>query len=254
MKSWRLIAIGLCAYALALIAFAPATLIDASLERATEGRLRLTEARGTIWSGAGQLDIRGANRRSGIAKSIAWRVRPAYLLLGQLRCEVELDQAAKRFALTISAGRVELAEADISLPAAALSLGVPRLAPLGLTGDVLLHIARLSIGRAAIQGNAVLQWNAAGSTFAPVSPLGDYELRFEGEGNTVRATLRTLQGPLQLDGKGSWTSGSNPEFLCNARVPPQHLQKLAPLLRMISVERGEGNFELQLKQKDWGSS
>lgn len=254
MKLWRLVAIGLCVYALALIAFAPATLIDSSLERATEGRIRLSEARGTIWSGAGLLDMRGANRRGSVAKSIAWRVLPAYLLLGQLRCEVEFDQAAKRFPLTVSPGRIELADADISLPAASLGLGVPKLAPLGLTGEVLLHIARLSIARDAVRGNASLQWTGAGSAYAPVSPLGDYELRFDGDGTTVRASLRTLQGPLQLDGNGSWTSGSNPEFLGNARVPPQHLQQLAPLLRMMSVERGEGNFELQLKKKDWGSS
>ena len=87
----------------------------------------------------------------------------------------------------------------------------------------------------------------SGSAFTRVSPLGDYELRFEGEGATVRASLRTLQGPLQLDGQGSWTRGANPEFLGTARIAPEQRQQLAPLMRMIAVERGEGNFELQLK-------
>jgi len=45
----------------------------------------------------------------------------------------------------------------------------------------------------------------AGSTLSPVSPLGDYELRVDGAGRTVRA-----------------------------------------ILRLIAVERSEGNFELQL--------
>jgi len=246
VKRWQLLGFGLGVYALGLIAAAPATLIDAGLEQATAGRLRLADARGTIWSGAGLLDIRDSNRRGGVAKSIAWRVLPTYLLLGQLRCEIALDQTARRFPVTISLRRFELSDADIGLPAEALGLGVPKLAPLGLTGDVLLHIARLSIGRNTIQGNATLQWKAAGSAFAPVSPLGDYELRIDGDGATLRATLRTLQGPLQLDGQGSWTRGRNPAFLGSARVPPQHLQQLAPLLRMIAVERGAGNFELQL--------
>jgi len=80
-----------------------------------------------------------------------------------------------------------------------------------------------------------------------VSPLGDYELRLEGEGPAGRATLHTLQGPLRLDGKGSWMHGDSPAFLAMARVPPQHQQQLAPLLRLIAVERGDGSFELQLK-------
>jgi general secretion pathway protein N len=246
VRRWALIALGLGAYALGLIATAPASLIDARLEEASEGRLRLAEAHGTLWSGTGQIEMRDRMRQSGIAKSITWQVLPAYLLRGQLRCEIGLDLASKRFPVTISRTRIEVADADINLPAAALGLALPKLAPLGLTGEALLHVARLSFGRSAIQGNATLQWRSAGSAFTRVSPLGDYELRLEGEGAAVRASLRTLQGPLQLDGQGSWTSGGGPVFVGTARVPPQQRQQLEPLLRMIAVEREEGRFELQL--------
>jgi general secretion pathway protein N len=246
MKRWSLLAIGLGAYALALIATAPATLVDAVLQGASHGRLRLAEAHGTLWSGSGQIEIRDTGSRTGIAKSLAWRVVPESLLRGHLICEVELDQSATRFPVTLSLSRIELANADISFPAAVLGLGVPKLAPLGLTGDVLIHVASLSITRDAMEGNATLQWRAAGSTLTPVSPLGDYEVRLDGEGMTVHAFLRTIEGPLQLDGKGSWTHGDNPAFLAMARVPPQHQRQLAPLLRLIAVERGEGRFELQL--------
>jgi general secretion pathway protein N len=246
MKRWSLLAIGLGAYAVVLVATAPATLVDAGLQRASHGRMRLAEAQGTLWSGSGQIEIRDTGGRTGVAKSFAWRVVPESLLRGHLVCEVELDQSARRFPVTISLSRIELANADISLPATVLGLGVPKLAPLGLTGEVLIHVASLSIARDAMQGNATLQWRAAGSTLAPISPLGDYEIRLDGEGMTVHAFLRTIEGPLQLDGKGSWTQGGNPAFLAMARVAPQHLQQLAPLLRLIAVERGEGRFELQL--------
>lgn len=254
MKFWGLLegkvgvcAVGLGAYALALIATAPATLADAGLQGASDGRLRLAEARGTLWSGSGQIEIRDAGGRTGIAKSVAWRMAPESLLRGHLVCEVGLEQAARRFPVTIALSRIELANADISLPAAVLGLGVPKLAPLGLTGEVLIHVAGLSIARDGVKGNATLQWRAAGSALTPVSPLGDYELRFEGEGTTVHAFLRTLEGPLRLEGKGSWTQGGSPAFLAMAHVPPQHQQQLAPLLQLIAVERGAGSFELQLK-------
>ena len=246
MSRWRLIVFGFLAFALGLIAAAPATLIDSYLQQVSAGGLRLAEASGTLWSGAGQIEIRDANRRSGIAKKIVWHVRPTYLLRGKILFEVALDHAAQSFPVTVSLSQVEVADADINLPAAALGLGVPKLAPLGLTGDMLLHIARLTFGRGSVQGNATLQWRGAGSAFTRVSPLGDYELRFEGDGAAVRASLRTLQGPLQLEGQGSWASGSNPVFRGNARVPPQQLEQLAPLLRLIAIERGEGRFELLL--------
>ena len=246
MSRWRLLVLVLAAYALGLVAMAPASLIDSGLEQAAEGRLRLTDTRGTLWSGTGQLEMRDRMQRTAVARSIAWRVLPLYFLRGQLRGEVVLDQAAKPFPVTISPSQIELADADINLPASALGVGEPKLAPLGLTGDVLLHVARLALRRNAIEGSATLQWRGAGSAFTRVSPLGDYELRFDAEGTTVRASLRTLQGPLQLDGKGSWTSGGNPAFLGTARIAPEQRQQLAPLMRMIAVERGEGNFELVL--------
>lgn len=244
---WRPLAVGVGAYAASLIATAPATLVDAGLQRVSEGRLRLAEAQGTLWSGSGQFEIRDTGGRTGVAKGIAWRVVPESLLRGHLVCEVGLEQAAERFPVTISLSRIELTNADISLPAAVLGLGAPKLASLGLTGDVLIHVASLSIARDGMEGNATLQWRAAGSTLTPVSPLGDYELRFESEGAAAHASLRTLQGPLQLDGGGAWTIGARPALSITARVLPQQRQQLTPLLQLIAVERGDGSFQIQLK-------
>ena len=245
MSRLRLLAFALAAYAIALVSAAPATLLDGVLQERSAGALRLAEARGTLWAGTGQLEIRDASRHGGIGTPIAWRLRPAYLLRATLAFEVGLDDAAKRFLVTISPSRIDLADARVNLPAAALSLAMPRLAPLGLTGDMLLHVARLSYGAGGIQGNARLQWRSAGSSFTPVSPLGDYELRVEADGAAGRASLHTLQGPLQLDGEGSWTKGRKPVFRATARVPPQYRQQLVPLMRLISVDRGDGTFTLQ---------
>lgn len=247
MSRWRLASLGLGIYALGLVAMAPASLIDSGLQQASKGRLRLADARGTLWSGTGQLEARDWLEQTAIARSVAWRVRPVYFLRGQLRAEVALDQAAKPFPLTLSLSQIEVAEVDLNLPAAALGLGEPKLAPLGLTGDALLRVTRLVLGRDNIEGSAVLQWRGAGSAYTRISPLGDYELRFDAEGGTVRASLRTLQGPLQLSGQGSWTRGSKPAFQGTARIAPEQRQQLAPLMRMIAVDRGEGNFDLQLK-------
>ena len=243
MRRGLLIA-GLGAYILGLIATAPATLVDAGLRRASDGRLRLAEARGTLWSGAGLIEIRAVDGRVGVAKNLVWRFLPASLLRGQLVCEVGWDHAARPLPVTISPTRIELANADINLPATVLGLGVPKLAPLGLAGEVLLHVERLSVGSAGLHGNATLQWRNASSALAPVAPLGDYELRFENDGATTHVLLRTLQGPLQLDGKGAWANDGQPVFSAGARISPQHQRQLAPLLRLIAVERGEGRFEL----------
>lgn len=247
MKWWPLLAIGLGCYALALVVTAPATLADAGLQRATGGRLRLAEARGTLWSGSGQVELRDAAGRIGVSKHLAWRLRPEELWRARLAYAVALDRGQQSIPVRILWSGIELANADIGLPAEALSLGLPKLAPLELTGMVNLRISTLSIGRNAAQGSATLQWRSAGSALSPVWPLGDYELRWEGQGREGRVTLQTLQGPLQLRGQGSWSTGRAPVFAGTADVPPEYQQQLVPFLRLIAVERSAGSFELQLK-------
>lgn len=244
---------GLGAFAVALIAalivLAPATLIDARLRQASDGRLRLAEVEGSVWSGAGWIEIRDADHRVGIARHVEWRVRPAALLRGQLVAEVVLDQAAQPFPVTLSLARFHIRDAALSVPAAALGLGVPTLAPLRLTGDLLLDISHFSLERGRLDGEATLRWHAAGSALTRLSPLGDYEMRVKAVGGEVNAVLSTLEGPLQLDGKGSWSPGEAPRFLATARVPAQHQEQLTPLLRLIAIQRGEGSFELSSNQR-----
>jgi len=43
-----------------------------------------------------------------------------------------------------------------------------------------------------------------------------------------------------------------PRFLITARVPAQHQEQLAPLLRLIAVERGAGIFELNSNNTAFG--
>lgn len=247
MRRWSLFAVGLGTYFATLVAMAPGTLVDAGLQRASNGRLRLAQAQGTIWAGAGQLELRDVSGRNAIAKEIAWHVLPESLWRGHLICNVELDRAGHSFPIAVSFSRFEIGNADINLPAAALAFAEPRLRPLRLSGDVLLHATNLSFGRDGMLGIVTLQWRAAGSAFSPVSPIGSYELRLEGQGNTVHALLSTLQGPLQFDGSGAWTNGKSLEFQATVRVPPQYQQELTPLLRLIAVQRDEGSFELLLK-------
>jgi general secretion pathway protein N len=249
MNRWTLVATGLVIYLLGLLATAPPTLFDAALERISDGKVRLVEATGSLWSGAGQIELRDAGGHSGLSKRVAWRLLPESLLRGHLIAAIQTDPTTRPFPLTLalSPTRIELADADIRLPATPLSLFVARLAPLGLSGDIALHIGNLSIEREQALGKVTLQLRNAGSPLSPVAPLGDYEFNFDGEGGTVRVLLRTIRGPLQLDGKGSWANGQNAGFRAIARIPAQHEQQLAPLLRLIAQERGAGNFELEIK-------
>ncbi len=248
---WRLVAVGVAAYTLGLLIMAPASLLDVALKQVSDGRLRLSDAQGSLWSGSGQIEVRNAggafSRKMGIAKTVSWRLLPGFWLGGLVNCEIRLDQLDKPIVVAMFWSRFEVSDADLNLPATALGLALPKVAPLGLGGEVAIHVAHLSIGNSAIKGHATVHWRAASSALTNVTPLGDYELNLDGNGAALRATLRTLKGPLQLDGQGGWAEGTTPMLQVRARIAPDQVQQLSPLLRLIAIERGEGEFELQLR-------
>ena len=245
-RGW-LFAIGLGAYVLVLIATLPATFADSVLQLKSNGRLRIVEATGTLWSGGGRIEFRDADGRNSAAKNIHWRCLPWSLIGGHLIIDIGVEQSPHSFPLTVSFAQVEISNADINLPAAVLGLAIPKLAPLGLGGEVLLHVTGISLQHGQLRGNAILQWRSASSALTSVAPLGDYELRLDGDAVVTHATLSTLQGPVIIEGRESLMAGAESAFLATLRVPAPLQQQLAPLLRLLAVERDEGVFELRIK-------
>lgn len=247
MKPGYLLLSGFAVYLLVLLATVPGTVADACLRHASNGRLRIALAQGTLWAGTGQLEIRNADGRAVAGKSMVWRLQPGALLRAQLSYAVALDAEPTSFPVIISWSQIELANVSIRMPAAALGDSVPRLAPLALSGEVDILVSSFAFGRNGTRGSATLQWLTASSALSKVAPLGDYQFRFEGTGPEVKISLQTLKGPLQLDGQGSWASARQPVFLAIAHMPPQVQPQLAPFLRLIAAERGDGSFAWQLK-------
>ncbi len=237
--------LAVCVYAVQLAATAPATLADAALDQASGGRVRLAEATGTLWSGAGKLQILDARRRTGSVKTLAWRLLPASLFHG--RADVEFATDEDLFTVAVFPSHIEANDVRLTLPVAALGLIVPNIAPLEPTGELLLHAAHLSMSPGALRGSATLLWRSAGSALSPVSPLGDYEIDAQADGDSGKAVLKTVSGPLRLEGRGSWTPGRAPSLLVTARVEPRYREQMQPFLRLVAVDRGDGSFELNAR-------
>lgn len=237
----------LAAYLLLLVILAPATWLDVGLRQVTAGQLRLAQAHGTLWSGHGQLELRGSNGAGGVGMDLAWTLHARALLRGQLDYAVALDHATKPFPLRISARRVELTDVDFTLPARALGIAVPRIAALAPGGELAVHLAKFTRVGAVVTTDAVATWRHASSALTPIRPLGSYELRLGSAGGSTNASLRTLSGPLQLSGDGAWRGAGPPALAIHARVDAGHRAQLVPLLRLIAIEHSDGDFALQFK-------
>ncbi len=191
-----LVAAGIAAFLVFLVALVPATL----LTRWLPPGIAVAGLDGTIWSGrASTLSLQG--RSIGAA---AWSCRPWRLVFLEWSCRIQLQPPGGELSVALSGGfdgEIEARELAGSAPIAFLE-GI--VVPTGWTGRLELDVARARIadglpldaeGRLFVRG-----LRAPGSGGAT---LGDFELVI-GEGtvgtDTLTGRLSDLGGPLHVRG------------------------------------------------------
>ena len=110
-----------------------------------------------------------------------------------------------------------------------------------------IHLSSIEVTRADIRTDANIQWRDASSALVRGAPLGNYEARMGNSPHGLTGILRTLQGPLQIEGQGVWHPGTRPSFAGSARTPLEYRDALSPLLRLIASENADGSFALQFR-------
>lgn len=229
----------------ALLLFAPARWLTGPIERAAQGRLLLSEPRGTVWSGSAELIFtggEGSNDAAALPSRLEWRIRPRWNgLVAQLDSPCCTDLPVQlRVLPTWGGARVAVADASSRWPAGILvGLGTPW-NTLQFDGELLLATQGLSVewveGRLSIAGRAELTAQRLSSRLSTLRPMGSYRITLLG-GETPALQLQTLEGSLQLTGSGQWV-GSRLHFSGIASAAPEREAALANLLNIIGRRSG----------------
>jgi general secretion pathway protein N len=232
---------------------APAGFVDLALDRVTQGRVRLAEASGTIWSGRGRIvfaDVleAGAERRAGTVASVpgvvlpgrfGWTLSPWPLLVGVLDARIEHDSMRQPVLLTGRAGELRATPGSLQLPPVALDrLGSPwnTIRP---TGALTLSWESVTLRSGRFEGRASIELQQAASALTPVRPLGAYRIDVVGSGAQAQVKMNTLSGPLRLEGAGTWDARSGLRFTAEATAEEPERARLQPLLGLLGRREGE---------------
>ncbi len=228
---------------IALVCFAPASWLADTVSKATQQRLMLVDARGSVWSGSAVVVLTGgAGSRDAAALPgrLAWTARPrgaALEVVLRQDCCLNGDLAV-RWAPTFGGYTATLTPPAVGVgrwPSAWLTgLGTPW-NTLRLGGTARLLSSGLAIesvqGRWRMVGALDVELLHASSRLSTLDTLGSYRLSVQGEplptdaagragggaaegarggsdenaaAGMARITLSTLEGALLLSGNGTW--------------------------------------------------
>jgi general secretion pathway protein N len=242
---------GLVAVLAVLLSQAPASLADVALERVTQGRVRIADASGTVWSGRGRVvlaDVAEAERGTGRTETVAgvvipgaftWRLSPWPLLVGVLDARIEHDSMRQPVLLTGRGGELRATPGAVTLPPVALDrMGSPwnTIRP---TGSLSVAWENVTLRSGRFDGRASVELSQTASALTPVRPLGAYRIDIVGSGAQAQVKMHTLSGPLRLDGGGTWDARSGLRFTAEAQVEEPERARLLPLLGLLGRREGD---------------
>jgi general secretion pathway protein N len=241
---------GLVGAAIGLAAFAPASWLAAAVASASDQRLLLAEARGTVWRGSAVAVLAGgpgSRDASALPGRIEWDIGLAGRALAvKLRHACCLDgQPVVRVTPGFGTLTVALPPAQAGLgrwPTSWFSgLGAP-FNTMDLGGTMRLSTPGLTLERVRdgwrINGRAELQLQNVSSRLVPLPALGSYRLTLSADptGNPMLG-LATSDGALQLSGSGT-LGAKGLRFRGEARAAPGQEAVLNNLLNIIGRRDG----------------
>jgi Type II secretion system (T2SS), protein N len=197
MRTWVAILCGVVLLVLALVALAPAGLLEGRIDAMLGNNVRLANASGTLWNGSGELVLPTGERRP-----IAWKIDALPLLRGELRGSFGGNgDPASGTRFSIDNKRVELGGFKLNLPAETVlrSIGAPSL--FSAAGDVSLQVDRALRDPGALDVQLAMQWRNASVAGPGASlALGDVTTELVGRGPQVTGPIANTGGEVEISG------------------------------------------------------
>jgi len=203
-----------------------------------QGRVRLIDARGTVWSGSAMLGLSDGRQVTLLPGRLSWKIDLAALASGRVTADISHPALAAPLAVSLAATSIALKAGQAELPAALLAaLGAPfnTVRPGGALG---LRWTDVELTGGVLAGSLQIDWSEAQSALSTVAPLGSYRLQVTGAGATARLQLDTLRGPLRLQGSGT-VKGGRVSFKGLASADPDMRPALIGLIGVLGPRVGD---------------
>jgi len=232
---WTLL--GVLTVGVTVLASMPAAWLADRLASETQRRVLLADAAGTIWHGSATVALSaGADSQTAtvLPGRLAWDVAFWPLFAGTLRVALTQSEAMTApVAVAVTPSGWNVQAGRIRLPASLLEgIGAP-FNTLRPDGTMRIEWSALQGRFAGNQkyGHLTMQLDQMSAAVSRLRPLGSYRADVDLTGADGKLQLKTMAGPLYLEGSG--TLGQQSRFDGTARTDPGVATQLAGLMSLL---------------------
>ncbi len=230
--------------AVAVAAFAPATLAGAWIARASGDTIALAGAEGTIWQGRGTL-VAGSEARL----PLAWSLDPWPLMRAEVRLALapfDATASLPRGEITLRKQAIAVRGLDVAVPAEMLRHAASG-AAIRAAGEARVASTSLDWTRDSIRGTVRIDWRDARLAAGPGADLdlGTLSANLAGDGAELRGPIANEGGDVNVRGVATWRPGAGEvSLLLTPRRPDD--PAIVRILAAIGTPEGAG-FRIALR-------
>jgi general secretion pathway protein N len=198
----------LIAFAVALAAavalFAPATMLDARLDAATQGQLRLANTTGSVWDGRGVV----TNAQHTWSIPVSWKVDPLSFVRGDFVIVLQgtLGDDVPRGEIAWRNSTLTMNGVALTLPATAMNGALSAGNAIAVGGTITFLAPNVSWSATGGDGTATARWSGARvAGNAGMVALGTVAVSIAPRNGRVQGRIDNRDGELGIDGE--FTSG-----------------------------------------------
>jgi len=204
MRRTAIVVVLVALLAVAFAVFAPAALLDARLDSVTQGRLRLADTSGTVWSGRGI----ATNAQRTWSLPLGWKVDPLRLVRGDVGVTLQPTEAGD-----LPRGVIAWRDATLILDGVAFTLPATVLGASGGAGNLMafggflaFDAPHLSWSASGGDGAATVQWSGARvSGMAGNIALGTVSANLAPRNGRIEGHVENRGGDVRIDGEFAWS-------------------------------------------------
>lgn len=203
---------------------------------AARSKLRLVDARGTLWHGSALLGMSDGRETTLIPGRVEWQVNS--LAATRISGSVSHQWLGAPLEFSLGTEGIGFARGTARLPAGVLSSAGAPFNTVRPGGTLELAWTDGRLRGTALTGTLQIDWRDAKSALSTIVPLGSYRLQVRGTGEPPLLELKTLRGPLQMQGSGKIT-GTRVRFSGTASAEPGMQPALNGLLGVLGMRSGD---------------
>jgi len=207
LKAAAIVALIVAVAIATVVAFLPASLVDGRIASATQGKVRLADATGTVWDGRGVLtDSAGTWRLP-----VGWTISKADVMRGTHAVVLHAVDGASSPAGTVEVvdNGVRLRDLRVEMPAQALMSALPMRPMPAFGGTIAVAASDLSWNDKAKAGTLEAHWRgarvAAGDSAAD---LGTVDFAATPQAAGIAGKVTNSGGDVRVDGTVSIAGGA----------------------------------------------